>query len=59
MFFTHEGDFKIDYEYEDLSNADDYERRIIWKHKYLNLLPEDEDDQKFLEEYLKTLENNG
>ncbi|WP_336047137.1 immunity protein YezG family protein [Solibacillus ferritrahens] len=59
MIFNSEGKFKIDYDYEDLSEADDYERRIIWKHKYLNLLPEDEDDKKFLEEYLNNFEENN
>lgn len=58
MIFDSEGKFKIDYDYEDLSDADDYERRIIWKHKYLNLLPEDEDDRKFLEEYLNSKKKN-
>ena len=47
------GKFKIDYSYEDLTNADDYERHIIWDYKYLGLTPEDEDDKEVLEEYLK------
>ena len=52
IFLTAEGDFKIEYDYEDLSDADDYERSIIWAHKYLGLIPEDEEDVQFLEEYL-------
>lgn len=52
MFLTASGDFKIEYNYEDLSDADDYERTIIWGHKYLGLIPEEEEDVKFLEEYL-------
>lgn len=56
MIFNRDGGFKIEYDYEDLSDADDFERRIIWKHKYLNLVPEDEDDKKFLEEYLNRIE---
>lgn len=56
MFFDNQGDFKVDYDYTDLSDADDYERRIIWKNQYLGLTPEDEDDKKFLEEYLKSIE---
>ena len=59
MIFNSDGKFKINYDYEDLSEADDYERQIIWKHKYLNLLPEDEDDKKFLEEYLNNFEGNN
>jgi uncharacterized protein (TIGR01741 family) len=59
MFFNSEGDIKVEYDYEDLSDADDYERRIIWKYKYLNLKPEDEDDKEFLEKYLKSIEVNN
>ncbi|MEC2074524.1 antitoxin YezG family protein [Metabacillus fastidiosus] len=52
FIFNHEGELKIDYDYEDLSEANDYERRIIWKYKYLKLLPEDKDDQEILKTYL-------
>ncbi len=47
------GKFKIDYDYTDLSDADDMERHIIWDYKYLGIEPEDEDDKEFLAEYLK------
>ncbi|MED0680360.1 antitoxin YezG family protein [Aneurinibacillus thermoaerophilus] len=57
FIFDSTGEFKVDYNYEDLSDADDYERRIIWKHKYLGLIPEDDDDREFLEEYLKSIED--
>ncbi|QNU65821.1 DUF600 family protein [Ruminiclostridium herbifermentans] len=53
MILESTGKFKIDYDYEDLTEADDHERLIIWKYKYLGLTPEDEDDKEFLEEYLK------
>ncbi len=53
MILESTGKFKIDYDYEDLTEADDHERLIIWKYKYLGLIPEDEDDKEFLEEYLK------
>lgn len=53
MMFNSAGDFKIDYDYEDLSEADDHERSIIWENRYLGLVPEDEDDKLFLETYLK------
>jgi hypothetical protein len=47
------GKFKIDYDYEDLSDANPHNRKIIWKYKYLGILPIDQDDREFLEEYLK------
>ncbi|MDI5790415.1 DUF600 family protein [Bacillus licheniformis] len=47
MIIHSDGEFNIDYDYEDLSDADDYERRIVWEHKYLGLWPEDEDDKEF------------
>ncbi|TKI59768.1 DUF600 family protein [Lysinibacillus mangiferihumi] len=56
LIFNSEGELKIDYEYEDLSEADDYERRIIWKYKYLGRIPEDKDDREFLERYLQSFE---
>lgn len=56
FIFNSEGKLKIDYDYEDLSEADDYESRIIWKYKYLGRLPEDEDDQEFLRKYLQSIE---
>ena len=56
MAFDNTGEFNIDYNYEDLSEADDNERDIVWEYKYLGIIPEDEDDKKFLEEYLKSIE---
>lgn len=53
MSFTDTGEFNIDYNYEDLTDADDHERDIIWEYKHLGIVPEDEDDNEFLEEYLK------
>ncbi|MED3687909.1 antitoxin YezG family protein [Peribacillus butanolivorans] len=47
------GKFKVDYDYEDLSDADDHERRVIWEYTRLDLLPESEYDKRILEEYLK------
>ncbi|OMI28476.1 cytoplasmic protein [Bacillus haynesii] len=54
MIIQSDGEFNIDYDYEDLSDADDYERRIVWEHKYLGLWPEDEDDKEVLEQYLES-----
>ncbi|MEK4069517.1 antitoxin YezG family protein [Peribacillus sp. FSL R5-0717] len=47
------GKFKVDYDYEDLSDADDHERRVIWEYTRLGLLPETEYDKSILEDYLK------
>ncbi len=52
LIFDHSGDFKIEYNYEDLSEANDNERQIIWEHKYLGLIPKDEDDKRFLDAFL-------
>ena len=54
MMIKSDGEFNIDYDYEELSDANDYERSIIWEHKYLGLWPEDEDDKEFLEQYLES-----
>jgi uncharacterized protein (TIGR01741 family) len=59
LIFDNQGNVKIDYDYEDLSDADDHERRIIWEYKYLSLTPEDEDDKKFLEGYLNSIKENN
>jgi hypothetical protein len=40
-------------DYTDLSDASDYNRQIIWEYKYLGIMPEDEDDKKVVEEYIK------
>ncbi|WP_243291874.1 antitoxin YezG family protein [Bacillus sp. FJAT-47783] len=51
-----EGQFKIDYNYDDLSNVDLHKRKTIWKYKHLGIVPKSNSGKKFLEEYLKTLE---
>lgn len=48
------GEFNIDYDYTDLSEANPIERHIIWKYKYLNIIPEDERYKKFVDEYIKS-----
>lgn len=52
MFFDHTGTCNIDYGYEDLSDANDHVRAILWEHTYLGLAPTDETDLRFLEEHL-------
>ncbi|WP_373691279.1 immunity protein YezG family protein [Peribacillus frigoritolerans] len=43
----------VNYEYEDIFNADDHEGRVIWEYNRLGLLSESEYDKSILEEYLK------
>jgi hypothetical protein len=47
------GKFKVDYDYVDLSDADDHERSVIWEYTHLGILPESEYDTSILEEYHK------
>lgn len=52
------GKFKIDYDYTDLSEADNYEQRIIWEYKYLGMdpSPERKRDVKIIQKYLANLQ---
>lgn len=50
------GKFKIDFNYDDLSNADAHERKTIWKYKYLGIMPKSNTGKKHLEKYLETVE---
>lgn len=52
FIFDMSGDFKIDFEYSDLSEANDYERRVVWEYKYLRLTPNDAYAKKILQNYL-------
>ncbi|ARC67341.1 putative antitoxin YezG (plasmid) [Bacillus licheniformis] len=54
MMIQSDGEFKIDYDYEDLSEANDHIRKIIWKYKNLGLQPEHEADKEYLKEYLES-----
>ncbi len=49
------GKYKVDYDYSDLSDTDDYERQIIWEYKYMGLEPpiERKRDREIIEKYLK------
>ena len=51
------GKFKIDFDYTDLSNANDSERHLIWDYKYLGIMPEDEDDKQIVDWYINGVEN--
>ncbi|WP_425415412.1 immunity protein YezG family protein [Paenibacillus glacialis] len=54
------GDFKIDFDYEDLSEVDDFERQVIWRYKYLGLEPSVEKKRArgIFEKYLENQEQN-
>jgi uncharacterized protein (TIGR01741 family) len=51
------GKFKIDYDYTDLSEESPSERHLIWDYTYLGILPEDGDDKKVIDAYIKSIEN--
>lgn len=55
------GQFKIDFDYEDLTEVDDFERQIIWRYKYLGIEPpvEKKRARKIYEKYLEGLKNNN
>lgn len=53
LFLDSSGKFKIDYDYEDLSDVNPLHQQIIWEYKHLGLIPENQEDREFLEEYLK------
>ncbi len=55
LILDNEGRFKIDYNYDDLSNIDLHERKTIWKYRYLGLMPKSKSGRKYLERYLESL----
>lgn len=48
------GRFSIDYNYDDVIESDlnGSQRQIVWEYKNLGILPNDEDNKRFLENYL-------
>ncbi|CAH0310908.1 MULTISPECIES: antitoxin YezG family protein [Peribacillus] len=50
------GKFKIDFNYDDLSNIDPLERKTIWKYRNLGIMPKSNSGKKYLEKYLSRLE---
>ncbi|QXE01506.1 antitoxin YezG family protein [Terribacillus sp. DMT04] len=56
MFFDKAGKFKIDFNYDDLSNVDSHERKTIWKYEHLGIIPKSNSGKKQLEKYLSTRE---
>lgn len=55
LFLNNEGKFKINYNYDDLSNADSHEIKTIWKYRHLGLLPKSNSGRKYLQRYLESL----
>lgn len=53
MSLDHTGKFNIEYNYEDLSEADPYEQQVIWEYKYLGTIPQDGREKDFFDEYIK------
>jgi uncharacterized protein (TIGR01741 family) len=53
------GKFKIEYNYEDILSSEigSMDRQIIWMYKNLGILPDNEVDKKFLDNYLKNIED--
>lgn len=53
MYLSRNGKFKIDFEYDDIIEMSNSDRRVIWEYKYLNVYPIDECDKKLLDTYIK------
>ncbi|MEC1551570.1 antitoxin YezG family protein [Bacillus haynesii] len=53
------GKFSINYNYDDVIKSDlnGSQRQIIWEYKNLGITPNDEDNIRFLEEYLNSNNN--
>ncbi|MFD1337031.1 antitoxin YezG family protein [Oceanobacillus iheyensis] len=52
MSFDNTGKFNIDFNYDNLSNVDPHQRKIIWKYKHLGISPKSNSGKKYLESYL-------
>lgn len=51
------GKFKFEYDYTDLLEVDDIAHHAVWEYKYLGIIPENEYRRKFVEEYIKSVED--
>lgn len=47
------GELKLEYGYDDLSEADKVETQVIWEYKYLGIVPEGSWEKEMLEKYLR------
>jgi len=59
LIFDNTGKFKINYSYDDLSNADPHEIATIWKFENMGIVPKSNSGKKYLENYLQTIKNKG
>ena len=57
MSFDNTGKFNINFDYDNLSNTNSHERKTIWDYKHLGIMPKSNLGKKYLEAYLKTLED--
>ncbi len=46
------GEFNIEYNYEDISEQDSYEQRIIWKYKHLGIETKGERPQAIIQKHI-------
>ncbi|MFT7827099.1 antitoxin YezG family protein [Priestia megaterium] len=58
LVFDNKGKFNIQFNYDDLSTADSYARKTIWKYEYLGVLPKSKLGKKHLERYLEAVKDN-
>ncbi|MFT0803485.1 antitoxin YezG family protein [Bacillus swezeyi] len=54
LIFESSGRFSIDYNYDNVieSGLNGSQRQIVWEYKNLGIFPNDEDNKRFLENYL-------
>ncbi|MDQ0215831.1 uncharacterized protein (TIGR01741 family) [Oikeobacillus pervagus] len=57
LIFDNTGKFKIDFSYDDLSNADPHEIATIWRYENMGIVPKSNSGKKHLEKYLQTIKN--
>jgi len=55
LMLESDGKFNIEYDYTDLSEADDYEQQIIWEYLHLGMQPSPDRkrDVQIIQDYLK------
>ncbi|SDZ06500.1 immunity protein YezG family protein [Thermoactinomyces sp. DSM 45892] len=56
LHWTSQGKFKIEYNYDDLTDVSLFEQKTIWVYKHLGLHPKSITGKEVLEEYLKKQE---
>ncbi|MEJ9312263.1 antitoxin YezG family protein [Priestia megaterium] len=51
LYLNNEGNFNVDYGYENILNIDPYEQQVVWEYKHLGIVSEDEYDKKIIEKF--------